>query len=179
MLTVTIPACEYYDSLNEEFIYVKEQKLKLEHSLLSVSKWEEKWEKPFLTDKPKTMEEYLDYIRCMTITQNVNPLIYRNIPKEIINEIGDYIDRKMTATWFSNRNNKSSKEVITSEIIYYWMFTYNIPLDFQKVHLNKLMTLIRVFNEKNAPDKKMSRNDIYARNRQLNAARKKRLGTRG
>jgi len=180
MLTVKIPACEYYDSEKDEFLYTKEQTLKLEHSLLSIAKWEERWEKPFLKEDEKSPEEYVDYIRCMTITQNVDPLIYRHLPKEVINQIGDYIDKKMTATWFrEDQTKRPNKEIVTAEVIYYWMFSYGIPLDFQKVHLNKLMTLIRVFSEKNSPPNKMSRNEIYAQQRKLNAMRRKQHGKRG
>lgn len=180
MLTITIPESEQYDSKNNRFYYIKEQTIKLEHSLLSISKWEQKWEKPFLSKNEKTFEELIDYIRCMTITQNVDPIVYYTIPSDVMDQIVEYIDKKMTATWFSDdKNSIPSREIITSEIIYYWMFTYNIPLEMQKIHLNRLMTLIRVCSEKNAPSKKMKKNDIYSRNRALNEARKKALNTRG
>lgn len=174
MLEITIPKQEYFDENHCEFVYVPEQHLTLEHSLVSLSKWESKWHKPFLQDEPKTIEESLDYIRCMTINKNVNPLAYRGITPALLMQINDYIDAPMTATWFSKEQSKGSKsEVITSELIYYWMIALQIPVEFEKWHLNRLITLIKVCNIKNAPPKKMSRREIMERNRRLNAARKK------
>ena len=103
MLNVTIPAIEVFDESTGEFYTSKEQHLSLEHSLVSVSKWESKWHKPFLSREPHTAEEMQDYIRCMTLTQNVDPIVYRYIPRPILNEINQYIDDPMTATWFSNQ----------------------------------------------------------------------------
>lgn len=180
MLQVIIPPSEQFDPNTNEFFETKEQTLCLEHSLVSVSKWESKWHKSFLGTKEKTQEEILDYIRCMTLTQNVNPSVYRCIPASIIEEISRYIEDPMTATWFSEEENKkNSKEVITSEIIYYWMIAQNIPVEFQKWHLNRLITLIRVCSIKNQPPKKMSKSELASRNRALNEARKQRLNTKG
>lgn len=179
MLQIKIPASEYYDEVNNEFVYVKEQTLQLEHSLVSISKWESKWNKPFLAQKDMTAEELLDYIRCMTITQNVNPLVYMNLPSEAIGRINDYINAKMTATWFNHREKRASREIVTSEIIYYWMVALGIPFECQKWHLNRLLTLIEVCSIKNQPSKKMSKREVMARNARLNELRKKKLKTRG
>ena len=179
MLQIKIPASEYYDEVNNEFVYVKEQTLQLEHSLVSISKWESKWNKPFLAQKDMTAEELLDYIRCMTITQNVNPLVYMNLPSEVIDRINDYINAKMTATWFNHREKRASREIVTSEIIYYWMVALGIPFECQKWHLNRLLTLIEVCSIKNQPSKKMSKREVMARNARLNELRKKKLRTRG
>ena len=185
MLRITIPKSSFFDERIEEFIYVEETTIILEHSLASLSKWEQKWLKPFNDGRSKTVEEMIDYIRCMTITQNVNPLAYLGINDEIIELVTTYINAPMTATTFrsinKNGNNKGKvgREIITAEIIYYWMFSYNIPLECQKWHLNKLLTLIRVFNVKNTPQKKMSNKETIKHNQALNAARKKKLGTRG
>ena len=180
MLSITIPAVEYYDEINEEFVQVVEHKLQLEHSLVSISKWEQKWHKPFLTKDKRTRVENADYVRCMTLTQNVDPRVYMGIPDDIMGEIMAYIDDPMTATWFpEDKTQKVNREIITSEIIYYWMIALDIPSDYQKWHLNRLLTLIRVCNAKNKPSKKMSRKDVLAQNRAVNEARKKALGTRG
>ena len=180
MLQITIPSRELWDEEKNEFINTKEQVLQLEHSLVSLSKWEAKWCKTFLSKKDKTQEETIDYIKCMTITQNVNPDIYKYLTKENINEIQSYISAPMTATWFSDDNNSSpNREHVTSELIYYWMIAFNIPFECQKWHLNRLLTLIRVCNIKNKPAKKMSRSEIMARNASLNAARRKQLNTKG
>ena len=180
MLHVTIPAIEFFDNSKNEFIEFKEQRLQLEHSLVSLAKWESKWKKPFLGKDPKTAEETIDYIRCMTITQNVDPEVYQRIPNSCIEEIKNYIDDSMTATWFSEKNRpKNSSKVITAEIVYYWMIALNIPFECQKWHLNRLLTLIRVCDIENSPKKKMGKRDLASRNRSLNAARKKRLGTHG
>lgn len=179
MLNIIIPETEYYDENKNEFKTYKEQKLQLEHSLVSISKWESKFHKPFLGKDDKTTPELMYYIRCMTITQNVPDHLYSRITHKNINEITEYIDDPMTATTFSNINNKPNREIITSELIYYWMFSYNIPIECQKWHINRLLTLIRVFNVKQTPPKKMSRREIMSRNAQLNAARRKKLNSKG
>lgn len=180
MLQITIPAVEQWDELNQEFVYTKERKLQLEHSLISVSKWESKWCKPFLSRTDKTFEETIDYVRCMTLTTNVDSDIYSCLTSDNIREINDYIDSPMTATFFSNdKRGGNSREIVTSELIYYWMISQNIPFECQKWHLNRLLTLIRVCNVKNAPPKKMSAQEIMSRNAALNEERKKRFNTKG
>lgn len=182
MLYITIPAIERYDDLNNEFIDTKECRLQLEHSLVSISKWESKWHKPFLGSDKRTDEETIDYIRCMTLTQNVEPEAYYAIPPSVIQQISDYINDSMTATWFveeSGTKKGSNKEVITSELIYYWMIALTIPVEFQKWHLNRLLTLIKVCNIKNAPPKKMSRREIMNRNKRLNEQRRLAANSKG
>ena len=183
MLKVTIPSCKYWDSKREMFFTYPEKPitLQLEHSLVSLSKWESKWQKPFLSNtKERTPEETLDYIRCMTITPNVDPKLYYYIPEDIGKQITDYIQNPMTATTFSdNKNQRQSREIVTSELIYYWMVALQIPFECEKWHLNRLMTLIKVCSIKNEPQKKMSANEIRARNKALNDARRKAMHTRG
>lgn len=180
MKKISIPEQEFYDEEKEEFFTIKAQTISLEHSLVSVSKWESKWKKPYLTDKEKTDEEFKDYIRCMNMTQNVDPKIFDYLPYSTLNEIVEYINDPMTATWFSTEDDhKKNKEVITSELIYYWMTALNIPMECQKWHLNRLLVLIRIAGEKNQPPKKMSKNDIYKQNRALNAKRRARMKSRG
>ena len=180
MLQITIPAVEQWDEINQEFISTKEQTLILEHSLVSLSKWESKWCKPFLSKDARTFEETIDYVRCMTITQNVDPNVYNFLSNKNIEDVNNYIAAPMTATWFSKNSRKSnSSEQITSELIYYWMISLNIPFECQKWHLNRLLTLIEVCNVKNQPPKKMGRKEIMSRNAALNAARRKQLNSRG
>jgi len=180
MLRITIPAVEQWDEIKQEFISTKEQTLSLEHSLVSLSKWESKWRKAFLTKQEKTFEETLDYIKFMTITQNVDPEVYKYITNGNIDEVNRYIEAPMTATYFSeDKNGKTSREQITAELIYYWMISLNIPFECQKWHLNRLLTLIKVCNIKNTPPKKRSKKEIMSRNAALNAARRKQLNTRG
>ena len=180
MLQITIPATELWDDRKEEFVRVKEQTLQLEHSLVSLSKWESKWHKAFLTKYEKTLEETLDYIKCMTITQNVDPEIYNYLSQANIEQVNNYIANPMTATVFSeDKTNNSSKEVVTAELIYYWMIALNIPFECQKWHLNRLLTLVRVCNIKNTPPKKRSKREIMSRNAALNAARRKQYNTKG
>lgn len=179
MLTIKIPDREWFNDATQEFITVKGTTLQLEHSLVSLSKWEAKWNVPFLSKDEKTIEQTLDYIRCMTITQNVNPMVYEQLSEENIEQINKYINTSMTATTFNNLDIKSSREIVTSELIYYWMITLNVPMECQKWHLNRLLTLIRVCNAKNAPPKKMSARDIMSRNSALNAARRKKYNTKG
>ena len=180
MLTITIPDVEMYDEKTNNFFTIKGQTLQLEHSLVSISKWESKWNKPFLSKNDKTLEETIDYIKCMTITQNVNPDVYKNLSKSNIDEINKYIGAPMTATTFSNNNQKGrSQETVTNELIYHWMIALNIPMECQKWHLNRLLTLIRVCNIKNTPPKKRSRRDINSEYAALNAARRKQFNTKG
>ena len=180
MLRVTVPEQELFDEVKQEFTTIRPQKLQLEHSLVSISKWESKWKKPFLSKTTKTSEETLDYIRCMTITQNVPKETYYMLPSVIIQEIQEYIGDEMTATTFNTSNSgDKNKEVVTSELIYYWMIAYNIPFECQKWHLNRLITLINVCSIKNQPPKKRSRSEIANQNRNLNKARRKQLQTRG
>lgn len=180
MLQITIPAVEFWDEKREEFVNTKEYTLCLEHSLVSLSKWESKWCKPFLSNKDITREETIDYIRCMTITQNVPADAYERISDQMIQDISAYIDAPMTATWFSgDKKGTPSSEAITSELIYYWMIAMNIPFDCQKWHLNRLLTLVKVCNIKNSPSEKMSMKQTMSHNKSLNALRKKQLKTRG
>jgi hypothetical protein len=180
MLQITIPAIENWDQVNEIFIDRPEKTLQMEHSLVSVAKWEAKWKKPFFGKEEKTREEVLDYIRCMTLTKNVDPDIYLGLTDDNVNAIKNYISDSQTATWFAeDKNAKRNHSIITAEIIYYWMIALQIPLECQKWHLNRLLTLIRVCNEKNKPPKKMSKREIMSRNSQLNAARRAKLGSMG
>lgn len=179
MLQLIIPANELWDERRQEFIQIDSQVLELEHSLVSLSKWESKWNKAFLSKEPKTYEESIDYIRCMTLTQNVNPDTYLGLTNEQINEVNKYIEAPMTATTVNNKNSKRSREIVTSELIYYWMISLQIPFECQYWHLNRLMTLIQVCNVKNAPPKKMSKRSIMSRNAALNAARRKQLNSNG
>ena len=180
MLSITIPGFELYDEQTNRIETIKGRDLQLEHSLVSISKWESKWKKPFLSSKERTREETIDYIRCMTLTQNVDHRIYQGITYENVKAVNEYINDSMTATTFSkNSNNKSSRSIITSEIIYYWMISLEIPMECQKWHLNRLLTLIRVCDEKSQPGKKMSKKDIMRQYSSLNAARKSKYGTRG
>ena len=180
MLEITIPAIELWDEEKQEFINKKEQTLQLEHSLVSLSKWESKWCKSFLYTKEKTFEETIDYIKCMTITQNVSDDVYTRLTNKNIEDINNYIAAPMTATvFYDNKNQGGKNETVTAELIYYWMISLNIPFECQKWHLNKLITLIRVCNVKNTPPKKMSKRELMSRNAAMNAARRKRLNTRG
>lgn len=180
MLRITIPGIERgWDEVNQEFVSVKAQSLQLEHSLVSISKWESKWCKPFIGGEEKTDEEIIDYIKCMTLTPNVKPEVYRCLTNENIKEINAYINAPMTATQFSNNNKTRTNEIITAELIYYWMIALDIPWECQKWHLNRLLTLIRVCNIKNSPRKKMSQRELLSRNRSLNEERKKQLNTKG
>ena len=180
MLQITVPASESWDESKQEFINTKEQTLQLEHSLVSLSKWESKWCKSFFSKKEKTTEETIDYIKFMTLTQNVKPEVYSNLTNENVRQINEYIEAPMTATYFSKEEKgKVNNETVTAELIYYWMIALNIPFECQKWHLNRLLTLIRVCNVKNQPPKKMSKSSILSRNAALNAARRQQLNTRG
>lgn len=179
MLKITIPAIELYDEVNDEFVSSKEQTLHLEHSLISLSKWESKWCEPFLHKKEKTFEESIDYIRCMTTTKNVDPDIYKNITFDNVKKVSEYIEQPMTATTFTKRQKSTSREIVTSELIYYWMVALQIPFECEKWHLNRLLTLIDVCNLKNQPPKKMGKKETMRQNAAINAARRQQMNTKG
>ena len=180
MLTVTVPLTdESFDDSTQEFVAGENFQLQLEHSLVSLSKWESKFETPFLGQGEKTFEETMWYIEAMAVTPDVPPEVFRRFTQENLDEIKEYIDAKMTATWFKAEPTRRQTEIITAEIIYYWMISLNIPFECQHWHLNRLMTLVQVINQKNAPQKKMSPRDVAARNRQLNKERQAKLNTTG
>ena len=182
MLQIIVPiGPEEWDDENQEFVAPPTKALQLEHSLISLSKWESKWCKPFLSDKEKSDEEILDYIKYMTLTQNVDPDVYNHLTPANYRSIHNYINAPMTATTFSeDKSSKRNREVITAEIIYYWMIALNIPFDpCQDWHLNRLLTLVRVCNIKNQPPKKRSRRDTASRYAAMNAARRKQYNSRG
>ena len=180
MLELTIPRTDLWDERNQRFIPVKEQKLRLEHSLVSLSKWESKWCKVFLSKEQKTYEETIDYIRCMTLTQNVDPLVYQCITNSHIDAVNAYIEAPMTAsTVKEEKGGPINRQQITSELIYYWMTAYRIPFECQKWHLNRLLTLINVCNVEGSPPQKLSRAEVAAQYKALNAARRKQWNTRG
>jgi hypothetical protein len=179
MLKIMVKGLELYDERINEFSNTKDQELQLEHSLVSLSKWESKWLKPFLTSKDRTKEESMDYIKAMTITQNVDPQTYLGLTSENFDAIAKYIEEPMTATTFVKEKHKINNDIITSEIIYYWMITLNVPFECQKWHLNKLLALINVCNLKNQPKKKVNKKAVLERNAAINAARKEKLNTSG
>lgn len=181
MLQIAVPLSpEGWDEKKREFVEPKVQILQLEHSLVSLSKWESKWCRPFLSKPPATHEETLDYIKFMTLTKNVNPEVYEHITRANIQAINDYIDAPMTATTFSKDDNgKRNREIITAELLYYWMIAANIPFECQKWHLNRLITLIRVCSIKNAPSKKRGKRETANRYAAMNAARRKQFNSKG
>lgn len=181
MLELKIPITpEMWDEVKEEFIPPVIQTLQLEHSLVSLKAWESKWCKPFLSKEDKTAEETLDYIKHMTITPNVDPDIYNFLTEENVTQINDYIMAPMTATTFRKEpNSGSSKEIVTAELMYYWMFSFGIPMECENWHLNSLLTLIRVFNVKNTPHKKKSVQERLSDNARINAERRKLYNSKG
>ena len=180
MLKITIPKGELFNEETQEIITCKEQTIQLEHSLVSLSKWESKWHKPFLGKDEKTFDETIDYVRCMTITQNVDPNAYSFLSNENIEEINNYIGDPMTATtFFEEKTGGGKKEIITSEVLYYYMIALNIPFECQKWHLNRLMTLIKVCDIKSQPPKKMGKKATINHYAALNAARRKQLNSKG
>lgn len=180
MLQVAIPTLELWDETTNRFIYVEGRTLQLEHSLISISKWEAKWNKAFLSKKEKTREETLDYIRCMTLTKNVDDSTFTYIPDSVVKQINEYISAPMTATYIAEaKNGPASTEALTSELIYYWMISFNIPFECQKWHLNRLLMLIKVCNAKSQTPKKRNPKDIMRDYSAINAARRKKHNTRG
>lgn len=177
MLELRVEGSEQFNEETNEFIYIRPQTLKLEHSLVSISKWEAKWHKPFLSSD-KDEQEVIDYIRCMTINQ-VDPAVYNALSAQNYKDVTDYIQDSMTATTIKNMPGKRNNEIVTSELIYAWMVMLEIPFECEKWHLNRLLTLVKIVNIKNQPSKNMSRREILEQNRAMNAARRARLHTKG
>lgn len=180
MLTITVPGVEMYDEDRQEFITQGDVVLVLEHSLVSLSKWESIFEKPFLGEANKTQEEIYGYIKAMTLTSDVPDEVFDKLSSANIEAINAHIDARMSATWFSDTPSApQSHDVITSELIYYWMTVFQIPFECETWHLNRLFTLIRICNVKQSKPTKMSRSEVAARNRELNAQRKAQLQSNG
>lgn len=176
MLKITIKSTELFDHVKEEFFNVDGQTIELEHSLVSISKWESKWKKPYI-NTDKSTDEFRDYVRCMTITQDVNPMIYYALTSDDIKAIQEYIKDPMTATTIQE-SRKTSRNIITNELIYYWMTLLGIPMECQFWHLNRLFTLIKVADAKKNP-KKMTKRQIAEQNKRRNAERRKKLNSKG
>lgn len=173
---IVIPARDdLWDAENERFISMKEQTLTLEHSLISISKWEQKWKKPFISEEPRMYEEFIDYIRCMTLNP-VNELVYNFLTADHIKEIDEYIADPMTATTFHDLRQQTRREVVTSEIIYYQMISFGIPIELERWHLNRLIALIRVFAIKSGGEQKMSRSEAAMYQRAINEQRRAKRG---
>lgn len=180
MLILTVPGTEFFNEELEEFVTVGETQLQLEHSLVSLSKWESEWEKPYLGKDKKTTQEVLSYIEAMCLTPDVPPEVFASLSEENYQEINDYMHAKKTASWIRESPSPSSTtETITSELIYYWMITLDIPLEAQHWHLNRLLMLIRVVNHKNTPPKKKSPGELAAERRAMNQKRREEYGTTG
>lgn len=183
MLELYVKPMEFYNEEFGEFVQTKGQRIQLEHSLISLSKWEAKWHKPFMSQSQndKTNEEILDYIKCMTLTPNVDPVVYLSIAmdKQLMESINKYIQDPNTATTIKHQKGGKTKEIVTSELIYYWMIDLGIPFECQKWHLGRLLTLIEVCSIKNTPEKKMSKMDTLSQNKNLNALRRAKAKSRG
>jgi len=180
MLEITVPGIEFFDDDTEEFITVGDTVIRLEHSLVSLSKWESLWEKPFLSEEAKTVEQTMSYIRLMLLTPNVATDVLVRLSEDNINDINGYINAKQSATFFNESIQPAhKKEIITSELIYYWMLTLNVPIECEEWHLNRLFTLIKVCSEKNAPQKKRGRREILDDHARINAQNRAKMGTTG
>lgn len=183
-LRIVIPKRDdVWDEAKNKFVSVKETSLVLEHSLVSISKWEAKWKRPFLHDGPKNTEEVLDYIKCMTLTQNVDPNVYLFLTNENIKQITAYLEDPMTATTVTNHRNPNSrqnKEILTSELIYYYMAANSLPIEFQKWHINRLLMLLTICGIKNSPDnQKMNKRETASYYAALNKARRAKKHSKG
>lgn len=180
MLEISINENELFDENTNRFIKIPQTRIELEHSLISISKWESQTHKRFFSTKDMTPEEKLQYIKCMTITKNVNPNAYYGLTRRDFKKISEYINDPMTATTFSKSNNqKPGSEQVSSELVYYWMTELNIPWEAEKWHINRLLTLIKVCSIKRQPPKKMSKADTLRHYDKLNASRRARMHSKG
>lgn len=173
MLSITVPGVEFFDEEENKFRTEGDFDLDLEHSLAALSKWEEIFEKPYLSTTDKTDEETIGYIKCMTLTPDVPPEVYTRFSSANYLAINAYINQKMTATWFADHGpGKPTGEILTAELIQYWMITAGIPTEWEHRHLNKLFTLLRVFGAKNGPQKKMTPEEAARKQAEINRQRR-------
>lgn len=181
MLSINIPETELFDEETDRFMKVKPQSLNLEHSLISISKWETNHCKPFLTKEKKSTEEILDYIRCMIINPPKNVDIVKAFTSKEINEVIEYINKKKTATTvtFFSKQPHSKQETITSELVYYWMFSAGIAIECEKWPLDRLFALIKIFGAKNAPKQKGTNREYKRMQSDINAKRRAALHSKG
>jgi len=170
---------EFFDEAKQEFVTVEDTVLEMEHSLVSLSKWESKWEVPFLGHDNKSEEQVLDYVKMMIVGPEPTPELFARITNDMITQVNTYINAKMSATWFNDKAKKGPGRIVTAEIIYYWMISLGIPFECQHWHLNRLLTLIKVCSAENAPKKKMSRAEAAAQQRTLNEQRLRQLNSTG
>jgi hypothetical protein len=180
MLRLVIAEDELFDEETNTFQTVNDSVIEFEHSLISLSKWESEYKKPFLSSEKKTPEEILGYLKAMIVSDDTDPDVLYRLPTAAIEKIQEYIDSSQSATTFGMMpERRGPGEVITSELIYYWMVAFNIPFECQHWHLNRLFSLIRICNIKNSKPEKMSRSELAQRNAALNAKRRAELGTKG
>lgn len=175
MLNITIPSVDYFDEAKSEFVTLDEVSLTLEHSLVSISKWESKFEKAFLSKDEKTPEETFAYIENMILESSSPTYDLKHLGRANVNKINEYINAKQSATWFTDLPGKKASgrgTVITAELVYYWMVAHQIPFECQYWHINRLFTLIKICNEKNKPPKKMSNREVMSQHKALNAQRR-------
>lgn len=172
MLEIIIPGVDLWDEKENRFIKIPQTTLKLEHSLFAISKWESFYKKPFLSKDDKQYDETIYYIKCMTI-EPVDDNVYYALSNAVVDSIQEYINDKKTATFFLKKDKDDGQHIVTSEEIYYWMIVSEIPFSCDKWHFSRLMTLIKVCNEKNKKQKPMSEKELYQRNAELKAARRK------
>lgn len=179
-LTIKVPAADLFDPKSGRFITTKEITLTFEHSLLSISKWEAKWHKSFFLSTQKTDEENLDYLRCMCLTKDVDPNVFKSLGVKNAKVISDYIADPMTGTTIKHQKDRPSREIITSELVYFWMSNFGIPFSpCEKWHFNRLMTLIEIASIKNTPPKKMGAREAAHQRSMLNAQRRAKFHSRG
>lgn len=182
MLIVNIPGQELWDENNQRFIKVDDTTLEMENSLYAIANWESKWGKSFFQNDEKTEAETIDYIKQMTINK-VDDMVYKCIDRQTFCKIKDYINLPMTATKINSKRNQNgnvqSSSYITAEIIYYMMLTLGIPPEYDRWHINRLITLIRVCQIKSQPPQKMSQQEAIAYQARLNAERRAKLKSKG
>ena len=179
MLEITVPANEIYLPGENRFVAVPSCTLTLEHSLISIAKWESKWHIPYLNAKKRSRAQEFDYIRCMAVGPVKNEYVFLVLTPENIAQIRAYMEESMTATTFSKGQRSISREVVTAETLYCRMFANNIPMECQKWHLNRLLTLIRVCDAKNGPKSKMTKRQTAAHYAEQNALRRAKYNSRG
>lgn len=119
----------------------------------------------------------------MAITDK--PLDRDCMTEEVMEVLKNYLQSQPTATKFAtygdsqNESNLSSGKTYTAEEFYAMMFEAGIPLEFENRNFERLLILLRVMGSKHSKPKKMSKEEIYKQNRELNAKRRQQLKSKG
>lgn len=179
---------ELFDEETNTFLHPVGKKLHLEHSLLSISKWEAEWEIPFL-NTDKTSEQSLSYIKCCVLDDDFDELLLNTLSDKNILDFNAYLSKGMTAkkiidlrsSLSQKRKSRrpASQKALTSEDIYYSMIQFHVWKECEEWPLQRLLSLLQLCSLKSNSTGEMSKSDQAKFYREENARRKAKYHTNG